>query len=85
MGAINYVLRSLEDHIKKINTSLYDSTKHDIAVILVFFTELFDWDLIRGSLLKRFAVFNEEPPVLSPNGQVVNSTEYSFFPWKRGW
>ena len=60
MGAINYVLRSLEDHIKKILTaSLYDSTKHDIAVILVFFTELFDWDLIRGSLLKRFAVFNE--------------------------
>ena len=81
MGAINYVLRSLEDHIKKILTaSLYDSTKHDIAVILVFFPELFDWDLIRGSLLKRFAVFYEEPPVLSPNGQVVNSTEYSFFP-----
>ena len=81
MGAINYVLRSLEDHIKKIPTaSLCDTTKHDIAVILVFFTELFDWDLIRGSLLKRFAVFNEEPPVLSPNGQVVNSTEYSFFP-----
>ena len=72
---INYVLLSLEDHRNNsLTASLFDSTKHDIAVILVFFSELFDSDLIRGSLRKRFTVFREEPPVYRlPEGPALGS------------
>ena len=52
---MNYVFRSLGVHRKNyLTASLIDSTKTDIAVILVFFTELFDGDLIRGSLRELF-------------------------------
>ena len=37
---------------------LNDSTKHDLAEITVFFTELFETDSIRGSLNERFTVFS---------------------------
>ena len=37
---------------------LNDSTKHALAEITVFFTELFETDSIRGSLNERFTVFS---------------------------
>ena len=65
---INYVFRSFEDHrYNFLIASLCDSTKTDIAVILVFFTEFFNEDHIPGSLRKLFTFSREEPPVF-PEG-----------------
>ena len=59
---MNYIFRSLGDQRKKyLAASFAHSTKVDIAVILIFFTELFDGDLIRGSLCKLFTFFQGEP------------------------
>ena len=53
------------DHENNLITSLSDSTKYDIVVILVFFSELFDGYPIRRSVRKVFYSFLvEEPPVV---------------------
>ena len=55
---INHVFRSLGAYGNNhLTASLFDSTK------TVFFTELFDGDLIRGSLRELFTFSREEPPV----------------------
>ena len=48
---LNYVLRNswAEKNIY-LMMLLNDSTKHDLAEIIVFFTELFETDSIRGLL-----------------------------------
>ena len=53
---MNHVLWSLGDH-ENLTTFLADSTKYDIVVILVFFSELFDKYPIRGSVRKVFFRF----------------------------
>ena len=56
---LNHVLRNSGAEKKFYPTiQLNDSTKHDLAEITVFFTELFQTDSIRGSLNERFAVFS---------------------------
>ena len=48
---MNHVSWSLGDHENNyLTTFLSHSTKYDIVVILVFFSELFDGHLIRGSM-----------------------------------
>ena len=55
---MNHVLWSLGDHKNNcLTTFLADSTKYDIVVILVFFSELFDEYPIRGSVRKVFFHF----------------------------
>ena len=54
---MNHVLWSLGDHENNLTTFLADSTKYDIVVILVFFSELFDEYPIRGSVRKVFFHF----------------------------
>ena len=55
---MNPVVQSLGDHEKNyLTTFLSDSTKYDIVVILVFFSELFDEYPIRGSVRKVFFHF----------------------------
>ena len=56
---LNHVLRNSGAEKNFYPTiQLNDSTKHDLAEITVFFTELFETDSIRGSLNERFAVFS---------------------------
>ena len=56
---LNHVLRnSGAEKIFYPTIQLNDSTKHDLAEITVFFTELFETDSIRGSLRTKFAVFS---------------------------
>ena len=55
---LNHVLRNsgAEKNIYLI-ILLNDSTKHDLAEITVFFTELFETDSIRGSLNEIYRFF----------------------------
>ena len=56
---LNHVLRNSGAEKSFYPTrQLNDSTKHDLAEITVFFTELFETDSIRGSLNERFTVFS---------------------------
>ena len=58
---------------------LFDSTKHDTAVIIFFLTELFEVKRKRDSRNKFFAMSSWESPVRSPNEREISLLGTTFF------
>ena len=73
---MNHVLWSLGDHENNYLTTFFaDSTKYDIVVILVFFSELFHEYPIRGSARKVFSRFLVGTACTSDGFQILNKSQ----------